>query len=59
MRQLFHTGSTERDSLFTETIHPLWLIAFLVIIGESFGSIALLLGLLTWFTAASLAVIIV
>ena len=42
---------------FTETMHLPWLVAFLVIIGESFGSIALLLGLMTRFTAASLAVI--
>jgi putative oxidoreductase len=42
---------------FTETMHLPWLIAFLVIIGESFGSVALLLGLLTRFTAASLVVI--
>jgi len=44
---------------FTETMHLPWLIAFLVIIGESFGSVALLAGLLTRFTAASLAVIMV
>jgi putative oxidoreductase len=37
-------------------MHLPWLIAFLVIIGESFGSVALLLGLLTRFTAASMAV---
>lgn len=34
-----------------------WLIAFLVIIGESFGSLGLLAGVLTRFSAASLAVI--
>ena len=34
-----------------------WLIAFLVIIEASFGSIALLLELLTRFTAVSLALI--
>ncbi|HKR78360.1 MAG TPA: DoxX family protein [Nitrospira sp.] len=34
-----------------------WVIAFLVIIGEFFGSLALLAGLLTRFAAASLAVI--
>ena len=44
---------------FTDTMHLPWLIAFLVIIGESFGSVALFLGLLTRFTAASLAVIMV
>ncbi len=42
---------------FTETMHLPWLIAFLVIIGESCGSVALLLGLLTRFTAASMALI--
>lgn len=42
---------------FTETMHLPWLVAFLIIIGESFGSVALLLGLLTRFTAASLAII--
>jgi len=35
-----------------------WLIVFLIIIGESFGSVALLAGFLTRFTAASLAIII-
>jgi putative oxidoreductase len=34
-----------------------WIIAFLVIIAESFGSLALLAGFLTRFVAASLAVI--
>lgn len=34
-----------------------WVVAFLVIIGEFFGSLALLAGLLTRFAAASLAVI--
>ena len=38
-------------------MHIPWIVAFLVIIGESFGSVGLLLGLLTRFTAASLAVI--
>ena len=42
---------------FTETMHLPWLIAFLVIIGGSFGSAALLPGPLTRFTAASVAVI--
>jgi putative oxidoreductase len=42
---------------FTQQMGMPWLIAFLVIIGESFGSVALLAGLLTRFTAASLAVI--
>ncbi|HKT35107.1 MAG TPA: DoxX family protein [Nitrospira sp.] len=34
-----------------------WLLAFLVIIGESFGSLALVAGLLTRFVAVSLGVI--
>ena len=34
-----------------------WIIAFLIIMGESFGSLGLLAGFLTRFTAASLAVI--
>ena len=42
---------------FTETLHLPWIIAFLVIIGESFGAIALIGGLLTRFTAASVGVI--
>ena len=43
--------------LFTQKMGFPWLIAFLVIIGESFGSLALLAGLLTRFTAASMIVI--
>ncbi len=50
-------GFSGTMGFFTETMHLPWLIAFLVIIGESFGSVALLLGLLTRFTAASLGVI--
>lgn len=50
-------GFSGTMGFFTETMHLPWLIAFLVIIGESFGSVALLLGFLTRFTAASLAVI--
>ena len=42
---------------FTQKMGIPWLIALLVIIGESFGSIALLAGLLTRFTAASLGLI--
>ena len=43
--------------LFTQTMGVPWLIAFLVIIGESFGSLALLAGLLTRFVAVCLGVI--
>ena len=42
---------------FTQQMGMPWLIAFLVIIGESLGSVALLAGLLTRFTAASMGVI--
>jgi putative oxidoreductase len=42
---------------FTEQMHLPWLVALLVIIGESFGSLGLLIGLLTRFTAASMALI--
>ncbi|MFO0705821.1 MAG: DoxX family protein [Nitrospira sp.] len=42
---------------FTQKMGLPWIIALLVIIGESFGSLALLAGLLTRFSAASLAVI--
>lgn len=52
-------GFSGTMGFFTETMHLPWLIAFLVIVGESFGSVALLAGLLTRFTAASLAVIMV
>jgi len=42
---------------FTQKMGLPWLIVLLVIIGESFGSVALLAGFLTRFTAASLAAI--
>jgi putative oxidoreductase len=42
---------------FTETMGIPWLIAFLIIIGESFGSLGLLAGFLTRFSAASIGVI--
>ena len=42
---------------FTQQMGVPWIMAFLVIIGESFGSLALLAGFLTRFAAASLAVI--
>lgn len=42
---------------FTQQMGMPWLVAFLVIIGESFGSVALLAGFLTRFTAASFGVI--
>lgn len=42
---------------FTQTMGLPWLVAFLVIIGESLGSIGLIAGFLTRFTAASFIVI--
>jgi putative oxidoreductase len=42
---------------FTQKRGRPWIVAFLVIIGESFGSLALVAGLLTRFTAASFIVI--
>lgn len=50
-------GFSGTMGFFTETLHLPWLVALLVIIGESFGSVALILGLLTRFTAASYIVI--
>jgi len=44
-------------AFFTQQMGMPWLIAFLVIMGESMGSVALLAGLLTRFTAASMGVI--
>ena len=42
---------------FTQQMGMPWLVAFFVIIGESFGSVALMVGFLTRFTAASFGVI--
>jgi len=42
---------------FTQQMGMPWLIAFLVIIGESLGALAIALGLFTRFSAASLGVI--
>jgi putative oxidoreductase len=42
---------------FTQTLGLPWIIAFLVIIGEFFGSLGLLIGFLTRFSAASIGVI--
>ncbi|TGK34874.1 DoxX family protein [Leptospira gomenensis] len=43
---------------FTGTMKLPAVVAFLVIIGESFGSLALILGLFTRFTAVSIAIIL-
>lgn len=50
-------GFSGTMGFFTETMRLPWIVAFLVIIGESFGSMALLLGVLTRFTATSFIVI--
>lgn len=50
-------GFSGTMGFFTETMHLPWIVALLVIVGESLGSLALLLGLLTRFTAASFIVI--
>jgi len=50
-------GFSGTMGFFTETMHLPWLIALLVIIAEFFGSLGLLIGLLTRFTAASIGVI--
>jgi putative oxidoreductase len=42
---------------FTNVMHLPWLVAFLVIIGESVGSLGLIAGLFTRFTAASFILI--
>ena len=44
---------------FTQQMGLPWLVAFLVIIGESLGSAALVAGLLTRFTAASFIAIMI
>ena len=44
---------------FTQTMGLPWVVAFLVIIGESLGSLGLIAGFLTRFTAASFVVIMI
>ena len=50
-------GFSGTIGFFTNVMHLPWLIAFLVIIGESLGSLALIAGLLTRLTSASFMVI--
>ncbi len=52
-------GFSGTMGLFTEQMGMPALIAFLIIIGESFGSVGLLIGFFTRFTAASLGIIMV
>jgi putative oxidoreductase len=50
-------GFSGTMGFFTNTMHLPWIIALLVIIGEFFGSLGLLTGMLTRFTAGSFIVI--
>ena len=50
-------GFTGTMGIFTETMHLPWIVALLVIVGEFFGSLGLIAGLLTRFTAVSFMVI--
>ena len=50
-------GFSRTMGFFTDTMHLPWIVAFLVVIGESFGSLGLMMGFLTRFTAASFTVI--
>jgi len=50
-------GFSGTMGFFTEQMGMPAVIAFLIIIGESFGSVGLLVGFLTRFTAASLGII--
>jgi putative oxidoreductase len=42
---------------FTDQMHVPWIVALLIIIGESLGSVGLMIGFLTRFTALSLGII--
>ncbi|HEV8327750.1 MAG TPA: DoxX family protein [Nitrospiraceae bacterium] len=50
-------GFSGTMGFFTETMHLPWIVALLVIVGEFFGSLGLIAGLLTRFTSASFLVI--
>ncbi len=50
-------GFSGTMGFFTEQMHVPWIVAFLVIIGESLGSLALLAGFLTRVSAAGLGII--
>jgi putative oxidoreductase len=50
-------GFSGTMGFFTETMHLPWIVGLLVIVGEFFGSLGLIAGLLTRFTAASFIVI--
>src|SRR3954465_7731478 len=46
-------------SYFTGTVGTPWIVGFLVVLGEFFGPLLLILGLGTRFAAASLAIIMI
>ena len=50
-------GFSGTMGFFTETMHLPWIVSLLVIVGEFFGSLGLIAGFLTRFTAASFMVI--
>jgi putative oxidoreductase len=50
-------GFSGTIGLFTQQMQLPWIVALLIVIGEFFGSLGLLVGLLTQFTAASLTII--
>jgi putative oxidoreductase len=52
-------GFTGTMGFFTEQMSIPWIIAFLVIIGESFGALGLIAGFLTRLTAFGIALIMV
>ncbi len=52
-------GFSGTMGFFTGTMHLPWIIAFLVIMGEFFGSLALIAGFFSRFVAASFVIIMV
>lgn len=50
-------GFSGTMGMFTDVMHLPWIVAFLVVIGESFGGLALLVGFLTRFVSASFMII--
>jgi putative oxidoreductase len=50
-------GFSGTMAFFTGQMQLPWLVAFLIIMGEFFGGLSLIIGFLTRFTAASLAII--
>ena len=52
-------GFSGTMGFFTETLGLAWIIALLVILGESLGAVALIAGFMTRFVSGSLAIIMV